>query len=72
MGAVPMKRTDGHHAPKNVTLPSLGDETKHGQNQAAFPSRLRKRRRSASDVLQQTAHTELNALQFLFPHPSTP
>jgi hypothetical protein len=58
-------------------LPSVDDKTKYQLNEAAFSERIRKRRRwSAAIVFQQTTHaassTGLTALQFLYPHPSTP
>jgi hypothetical protein len=57
-------------------LPSVDDKTKYQPNEAAFSESLRKRRRSAAIVFQQTTHaansTGLTALQFLYPHPSTP
>ena len=63
-------------APINIMLPSVADKTKYQPNEATFSERLRKRRRPAAIVFHQTTHaaspTGLTALQFLYPHHSTP
>jgi len=63
-------------APINTTLPSV-EKTKYQPNEAPFSEHLRKNDvESAAIVFQQTTHaassTGLTALQFLYPHPSTP